>query len=69
MTIALTDLAKMEFSNKLPTGINNIRTDVTIDDNTEIYDLNGRRLPSSTTLARGIYIIKSNGKTSKVQVK
>lgn len=69
VTIALTDLTKMEFSNDNTTGIEAIETAVTLDEATEIYDMNGRRIPSGTQLSRGIYIIKSNGKTSKVQIK
>ena len=69
VTIALGSLAKMEFSNEGSTGISTVSCDFTATDDTEIYDMNGRRLPNSASLSRGIYIIKSNGKTSKVQVK
>lgn len=69
VTIPLTQLSKMEFSNDGTTGIDSIETDVTIDEATEIYDMNGRRMPNGSNLSRGIYIIKSNGKTTKVQVK
>lgn len=69
LSIPLTSLTKMEFSDDGATAISTIEADVTLDENTEVYDLNGRRLPNSTQLARGIYIIKSNGKTTKVQVK
>ena len=69
VTIALSNLTKMEFSNEGATGISTVNCDFTTTDDTEVYDLNGRRLPSNATLSRGIYIIKSNGKTTKVQVK
>ena len=69
VTIALSNLTKMEFSNDGTTGIDRVSYDFTITDDTEVYDLIGRRLPSTATLSRGIYIIKSNGKTTKVQVK
>ena len=69
VTIALSSLTKMEFSNDGTTGIDRVSYDFTITDDTEVYDLNGRRLPSTATLSRGIYIIKSNGNTTKVQVK
>ena len=69
VTIALSDLTKMEFSNEGTTGISTVSCDFSTTDDTEVYDLNGRRLPSNATLSRGIYIIKSNGKTTKVQVK
>ena len=68
-TYTLSDITKMEFSNDGTTGIDRVSYDFTITDDTEVYDLNGRRLPSTATLSRGIYIIKSNGKTTKVQVK
>lgn len=69
VTIDLTSLAKMEFSNEGTTGISTVSCDFVITDDTEIYDLNGRHLPSNATLSRGIYIIKSNGKTTKVNIK
>ena len=69
LTLALTDLTKMEFSDNGSTGISTLKADVTLDEKTEVYDLNGRRLPNSSQLQRGVYIIKSNGKTTKVQVK
>ena len=69
VTIALSDLTKMEFSNEGTTDISIVSCDFNATDDTEVYDLNGRRLPSKATLSRGIYIIKSNGKTTKVQVK
>ncbi len=70
VTIELTKLTKMAFSNDNATGIQTIESAaVTIDSATEIYDLNGRRLPNGSQLSRGIYVIKSNGKTSKVQIK
>ena len=71
VTIALSNLQKMAFSNESSTtGIQAIESAaLTIDDATEIYDMNGRRIPSGSQLSRGIYIIKSNGRTSKVQVK
>ena len=53
VTIDLSSLSKMEFSNEGTTGINTVSC----------------RLPSGATLSRGIYIIKSNGKTTKVNIK
>lgn len=70
LSLPLTDLSKMEFSNdSSTTGISTLKADIKLDEQTEVYDLNGRRLPNSTQLQRGIYIIKNNGKTTKVQVK
>ena len=70
VTIPLASLTKMAFSNDGTTGIVLTTADgkLTADD-AEVYDLNGRRMPSSATLSRGIYILKSNGKTSKIQVR
>lgn len=70
LSLPLTNLSKMEFSNDgSTTGISTLKADVKLDEQTEVYDMNGRRLPNSTQLQRGIYIIKNNGKTTKVQVK
>lgn len=71
LTIPLTSLTKMAFSNDgSTTGISTISSDgIQTDADAEVYDLNGRRIPSNTTLQRGIYIIKRNGQTTKVQVK
>lgn len=69
LTIPLTSLTKMEFSNDGATAISTLKADVTIDENTEVYDFNGRRMPTGTALQRGVYIIKSNGQTTKVQIR
>ena len=34
-----------------------------------VYDLNGRRMPSVKNLPKGLYVVKQNGKTTKVLVK
>lgn len=69
-TVPLASLAKMEFSNTGTSGISTISTDqLTIGDATDIYDLNGHQLPKGSQLSRGIYILKGNGRTIKVQVK
>ena len=69
VSIDLSVLAKMEFSNDNTTGIDSIENGTLKIENAEVYDMNGRRMPSNTTLSRGIYIIKSNGKTTKVTIK
>ncbi len=68
VTIALTSLTKMEFSNS-STAVEAIEADVALDETTEIYDMNGRRMTNGSSLTRGIYIIKSNGKTKKITIK
>ena len=69
VSIDLSVLAKMEFSNEEVTGIKTVSCNDAITDDAEVYDLNGRRLPSNATLSRGIYILKSKGKTTKIQVR
>lgn len=69
VAVELASLTKMEFSNDGTTGISSVNCDFEAAEGTEIYDVNGRRMPSGSNLQRGVYIIKSNGKTTKVQVK
>ena len=71
LTIPLTSLTKMAFSNDgSTTGISTISSDgIQNDTDAEVYDFDGRRITTGTTLQRGIYIIKRNGQTTKVQVK
>lgn len=70
-TFTLADLAKMEFSNDGgSTGISTISADkLTTDEATAIYDMNGRQMPGNTQLPKGIYILKNNNRTIKVQIK
>ena len=69
-TLSLTTLSAMEFSNDGTTGIEGISTDkLTTDSATVIYDLNGRRMPQGAQLPKGVYILKSNNKTIKVNIK
>ena len=70
-TFALADLTKMEFSNDGGhTGISTISADMlTTDDATAIYDMSGRQMPSGAQLPKGIYILKNNNRTIKVQIK
>ena len=70
-TLALSSLAKMEFSNDgSATGISTISANtLKLDESTVVYDLNGRQLPYSTQLPKGVYILKTNGRTVKVQIR
>ena len=72
-TLPLTSLAKMEFSTEdpTPTGIQSISVDKLItDDSVTIYDMNGRLIPRSTQLTKGVYIVKTaTGKTIKTYIK
>jgi hypothetical protein len=70
-TFTLSDLSKMYFSQTA--GINDIR-----DDNgqaVEVFHLSGQRVGSfidlrsaRQQLEKGIYIVKSNGQTSKISI-
>ena len=69
-TIPLSILTQMEFSNSETTGISTLTTNtLNIDEATEVYDLNGRRMPLGTQLPTGVYIMKINGRNVKVGVK
>ena len=78
-TIALSDLSRMYFSNtKEATAIDNLQMDdlqSAADKDIEIYDLQGRRIKgqigksSNSQMPKGIYLVKQNNKTKKVQVK
>jgi len=69
-TLPVASLSAMEFSNDGTTGIEGISTDkLTTDSATVIYDLNGRRMPQGAQLPKGVYILKSNNKTIKVNIK
>lgn len=70
-TIALSDLVSMNFSNSNETtGINSIEAeDFSLNEADAVYDLTGRRIPSNTSLSKGIYIIKKGSITRKIQVR
>ena len=70
LTFSTAQLAKMEFSNSESAGISTVSLDDVNSDNVQITDLKGRRMTQPfKELPKGVYIIKSNGKTTKVQVK
>ena len=70
-TIALSDLASMNFStSNETTGISSIETEgFNLSDADAVYDLTGRRIPSNASLSKGIYIIKKGNITRKIQVR
>lgn len=71
-TIALSHLASMNFSNNDETnGIHSIQTDATfsIDEADAVYTLQGQKLPASTPIQRGVYLIRKGTTTKKLQVK
>ena len=68
-TFTLANLSKMYFTatDETTTGISTATT-ATIDEATEIYDLNGRRIDNSN-LPKGVYIVKTKDRTYKMTVK
>lgn len=69
-TLPLSSLTEMEFSNDNTTGIETISVDaLSTDAATVIYDLNGRQMPQGAALPKGVYILKNNNRTLKVNIK
>ena len=71
-TIALSHLASLNFSNEDETnGIHSIQTDATfsIDEADAVYTLQGQKLPASTALQKGVYLIRKGTTTKKLQVR
>ena len=67
-TFALADLSKMYFSTQSETtGIQEISS-ATIDEAADIYDLQGHKV-TKAQMKKGVYIVKTNGKTYKIVVK
>jgi hypothetical protein len=64
----LTDLSKMYFStSNETTGIEEVNIS-TLDEATDIYDLQGRKV-NKDQMRRGVYVIKTSQGTRKVNVK
>ncbi len=68
LTIPLTDMQKMAFSNDATTGINHTASLPSDGDVMSYYTLDGRKLNGKPTY-KGVYIVKTNTKTYKVTVK
>ena len=67
-SFTLTNLSKMYFSNTdETTGIEEI-TSATLDEATDIYDLQGHKV-TKDQMRRGVYIVKTNSRTYKMVVK
>ena len=68
-TFTLTNLSKLYFttSDQTTTGISSVTAE-TLNEATEIYDLNGHRV-SQGELRKGIYIVKTTSGTHKMIVK
>jgi len=68
--IALNNLVSMNFSNNDETAIQNVTTDNLFGtDSSEVYTLQGRKLPTGVQPSKGIYIIRKDNVTQKLQVK
>ena len=67
-TFTLADLSKMYFSNtNETTAIQEVKA-ADLDDDADIYDLQGRKV-AKAQMRRGIYVVKTNGGTYKVNVR
>lgn len=67
-TFVLADLSKMYFSNTdETTGIEEI-TSATLDEATDIYDLQGHKV-TKEQMKKGVYIVKTNSRTYKMVVR
>lgn len=68
-TFTLANLSKMYFTatDETTTGIS-AATAATIDEATEVYDLNGRRV-DNRNLPKGVYIVKTKDRTYRMTVK
>lgn len=67
-TFTISNLSKMYFSNSdETTGIEEI-TAATLDESTEIYDLQGHKV-TKAQMKRGVYIVKTKSRTYKMVVK
>ena len=68
-TFPLASLTKMEFSNDSTTDIHIVdRSALAIDENADIYDLQGRKV-TREQMKRGVYVIKTKNGTHKVNVR
>ena len=68
MELTLADLSKMYFSTSdETTGIEEINV-TTLDEDVDIYDLQGRKV-SKGQMRRGVYVIKTKNGVRKVNVK
>lgn len=72
-TFPISNLSKMYFSvtdetSSVTNAISELSVDELQKNNTEIYDLNGRKMTDSQ-LPRGVYIVKTKDKTCKIVVR
>ena len=67
-SFTLTNLSKMYFSNTDETTAIEEITSATLDEATDIYDLQGHKV-SKDQMRRGVYIVKTNSRTYKMVVR
>ena len=67
-TFTLSNLSKMYFSNTSETTAIEEITTATLDEATDIYDLQGHKV-TKEQMKRGVYIVKTKSKTYKMIVK
>ena len=67
-TFTLSNLSKMYFSNSDETTAIEEVTTATLDESTDIYDLQGHRV-TKDQMKRGVYIVKTKSRTYKMIVK
>ena len=67
-TFTLSNLSKMYFSNSDETTAIEEVTTATLDESTDIYDLQGHRV-TKDQMKRGVYIVKTPSRTYKMIVK
>lgn len=67
-TFTLSNLSKMYFSNTDETTGIEETTCATLEEATEIYDLQGHRI-AKEQMTKGVYIVKTKSKTQKIVVK
>ena len=67
-TFTLSNLSKMYFSNTNETTAIEEITTATLDESTEIYDLQGHQV-TKAQMKRGVYIVKTKTRTYKMIVK
>jgi len=72
-TFTISNLTKMYFSETDETtgsadGIDEVKTDESLLDNAEIYDLKGRKV-TRAQMQKGVYIVKTKERTYKIMVR
>lgn len=72
--VTLTDLNRMYFTDTPSTDAGTTTAitaaeAATLSTTEEVYDLSGRRQPSGQALKKGVYVVRKNGNSTKIQVK